>query len=95
LGPFQKGDISQFLILLLRKWDQYETQIAPLAAENSINGYGSVWDIFKPQRKLDIPIVAIKVVSDILTKSEDNNMQFLEILARGSQMITEVMVKIS
>jgi adenosylhomocysteine nucleosidase len=72
--------------------DQYETQIAPLAAEIQLMDM-EAFGYFQTAAKLDIPIVAIKVVSDILTKSEDNNMQFLEILARGSQMITEVMVK--
>jgi nucleoside phosphorylase len=72
--------------------DQYETQIAPLAAEIQLMDM-EAFGYFQTAAKLDIPIVAIKAVSDILTKSEDNNMQFLEILARGSQMITEVMVK--
>jgi adenosylhomocysteine nucleosidase len=91
IGPFQKATLASS-DSFIAKMDQYETQIAPLAAEIQLMDM-EAFGYFQTAAKLDIPIVAIKVVSDILTKSEDNNMQFLEILARGSQMITEVMVK--
>jgi adenosylhomocysteine nucleosidase len=91
IGPFQKATLASS-DSFIAKMDQYETQIAPLAAEIQLMDM-EAFGYFQTAAKLDIPIVAIKAVSDILTKSEDNNMQFLEILARGSQMITEVMVK--
>lgn len=70
----------------------FDELIAPLKSDISIMDM-EAFGYFQIAAKFDTPIVAIKIISDILNKKDDNNLQFLEILAQGSQMIAELMVK--
>jgi adenosylhomocysteine nucleosidase len=66
--------------------------IAPLKEDISIIDM-EAFGYFQIAKKFNTPIASLKIVSDILNNKSDNNLQFLEILAQGSQMIAELMVK--
>ncbi|KAJ3632147.1 hypothetical protein Zmor_019142 [Zophobas morio] len=70
----------------------YETFIAPLKKEISLIDM-EAFGYYQIATKFNLPIISLKIVSDILNKHGDNDKQFIEILAQGSQIIAQVMVK--